>query len=81
MNFETTPDGRPGWANYFATLGYAVYLVDQPGLGRSPFVEVEYGPMGDPVFSTHMVEERFTAPEAFALWPQAALHTQWPGSG
>lgn len=25
--------------------------------------------------------QRFTAPEAAALWPQAALHTQWPGNG
>ncbi len=26
-------------------------------------------------------EQRFTAPERFSLWPQARLHTQWPGSG
>jgi pimeloyl-ACP methyl ester carboxylesterase len=24
---------------------------------------------------------RFTAPENFNLWPQAKLHTQWPGKG
>lgn len=33
----TTPDGRPGWAYRFAAEGYAVYVVDRPGFGRSPF--------------------------------------------
>ena len=27
------------------------------------------------------VEERFVAPERFPVWPQAKLHTQWPGTG
>src|SRR4029077_13394333 len=27
------------------------------------------------------VEDRFTAPEKAMLWPQAKLHTQWPGTG
>jgi pimeloyl-ACP methyl ester carboxylesterase len=27
------------------------------------------------------VAERFTAPERAKLWPQAELHTQWPGGG
>jgi len=27
------------------------------------------------------VEQRFTAIERFNLWPQAHLHTQWPGAG
>ena len=35
--FETTPDGREGWATYFARRGYPVYVVDQPGRGRSGF--------------------------------------------
>ncbi len=28
-------DGREGWAQYFVRRGYAVYVVDQPGRGRS----------------------------------------------
>ena len=35
--FETTPDGREGWATYFARKGFPVYVVDQPGRGRSGF--------------------------------------------
>lgn len=30
-----TPDGRPGWAQYFALAGYDVYVPDWPGMGRS----------------------------------------------
>ena len=32
-SYETTPDGREGWATYFARKGYAVYVVDTPGRG------------------------------------------------
>lgn len=35
--YGTTPDGREGWANYFARKGYPVYVVDQVGRGRSGF--------------------------------------------
>lgn len=30
-----TPDGRPGWAQYFAGMGHKVVLPDWPGIGRS----------------------------------------------
>jgi pimeloyl-ACP methyl ester carboxylesterase len=32
-------------------------------------------------YDTQRVEQRFTAPAASKLWPQAAHHTQWPGDG
>jgi hypothetical protein len=32
-------------------------------------------------FSASQLEQRFTAPANFKLWPQAMLHTQWPGEG
>jgi pimeloyl-ACP methyl ester carboxylesterase len=35
--YETTPDGREGWATYFARRGYPVYVVDHAGRGRSGF--------------------------------------------
>jgi pimeloyl-ACP methyl ester carboxylesterase len=37
MSYETTPDGREGWAAYLVRKGYAVYVVDTPGRGRSGF--------------------------------------------
>jgi len=30
-----TPDGQPGWAQQFATLGFPVIVPDWPGVGRS----------------------------------------------
>jgi pimeloyl-ACP methyl ester carboxylesterase len=35
--YETTPDGREGWATYFARKGFPVYVIDHSGRGRSGF--------------------------------------------
>lgn len=78
-NFLGTPDGRRGWADYFVARGYAVYVVDQPGRGRSGYFNRSYGKSAHR--NTESVEGRFTAPERVGSWPQAALHTQWPGDG
>ena len=77
-NFTGTPDGRKGWADFFVERGYPVYVVDQPTRGRSA-----YNDAISPVirFSASQLEQRFTATENFNLWPQAKLHTQWPGDG
>jgi pimeloyl-ACP methyl ester carboxylesterase len=75
----STPDGRPGWVQYFLRLGYGVYVVDQVARGRSAFVPEVYGSTsGQPL---DYVMQKFTAQERYKLWPQAALHTQWPGKG
>jgi pimeloyl-ACP methyl ester carboxylesterase len=75
----STPDGRPGWAQFFVRLGYGVYVVDQVARGRSAFVPEVYGATsGQPL---DYVMQKFTAQERYKLWPQAALHTQWPGKG
>jgi len=77
--FLSTPDGRPGWAQYFARLGYEVYVVDQVARGRSSFVPGVYGATsGQPL---DYVMQKFTSQERYKLWPQASLHTQWPGTG
>jgi pimeloyl-ACP methyl ester carboxylesterase len=78
-NFTATPDGREGWAQYFLRQGYAVYVVDQPGRGRSAYQADLYGGVTTP--SLDNVQRRFVAPERYQLWPQAHLHTQWPGTG
>src|SRR5262249_26112492 len=33
--WETTPDGRMGWDEYFVRRGYATYVIDQAWRGRS----------------------------------------------
>lgn len=35
--YETTPDGRMGWEEYFVRKGHAVYNLDQAGIARSGF--------------------------------------------
>src|SRR5215470_4445162 len=44
VNYTGTPDGREGWAQYFVRQGYAVYVVDQVGRGRSGYLAESYGP-------------------------------------
>jgi pimeloyl-ACP methyl ester carboxylesterase len=78
-NFTGTPDGREGWAQYFLRAGYAVYVVDQAGRGRSAYVNDLYGPETTP--NIDFVQQRFTAIENYNKWPQAHFHTQWPGKG
>lgn len=34
-SWQTTADGREGWANIFLGIGYPIYLVDQPGRGAA----------------------------------------------
>jgi len=78
-NFTGTPDGREGWAQYFVRQGYATYVVDQPGRGRSGYLAAAYGPARN--VDRDNAPRRFIAQEKYKLWPQAHLHTQWPGSG
>jgi pimeloyl-ACP methyl ester carboxylesterase len=79
-NFTGTPDGREGWAQYFVRRGYAVYVVDQVARGRSAYWAPQpYGGVTPSRFI--FLEQRFVAPERFKQWPQAHLHTQWPGEG
>jgi pimeloyl-ACP methyl ester carboxylesterase len=79
-NFTGTPDGREGWAQFFLRAGYAVYVVDQPGRGRASYQSGVYGPLS-PDIDIDFTQRRFTAGERYNLWPQAHLHTQWPGAG
>ncbi len=79
-NFLGTPDGRPGWAAFLVSHGWSVYVIDQPGRGKSGYFPNAYGPQAaNPGPTTG--QRMFTAPELTSplQWPQAALHTQWPG--
>ena len=78
-NFTGTPDGREGWAQFFARRGYPVYVVDQVARGRSAHWSQFYGRVT--AANIDRLTQRFVAPERFKLWPQAHLHTQWPGTG
>jgi pimeloyl-ACP methyl ester carboxylesterase len=77
--YEKTADGRPGWAYDYAARGFKVYVVDQPARGRSiQDTAVDGAVVRDTVKS---LESRLTLFQDFDQWPQAKLHTQWPGTG
>ena len=63
----------------FCPKGYAVYIMDQVGRGRSAYVDSAYGPNNPK--APKFVEREFIAYEKYNLFPQAKLHTQWPGPG
>lgn len=75
-NWLLTPDGRMGWADYFVSKGYAVYLCEQPSRGRSVYHPDQNGPR---IFHSLESLQRFMSDNG--SWPQSALHTQWPGEG
>ena len=77
-NWMGTPDGRKGWAEYFVEQGYIVYMIDQPMRGRSA-AHPSDGPTR--MFTAENEQSQFTAIETDGTWPQAKLHTQWPGDG
>ncbi|HEY8580821.1 MAG TPA: alpha/beta hydrolase [Beijerinckiaceae bacterium] len=77
-NWTGTPDGREGWAQFFLRRGHAVYVVDQVGRGRSAWRGDRQGPLAP--LRRAFALDRFAAPERPVPWPQARLHTQWPGA-
>ncbi len=79
VDWLQTPDGRPGWAYNFVDMGYVVYMQDFPARGRSQYVPGVDGNLN--IRNAPGIEQIFTASAATADFPQAAKHTQWPGSG
>ncbi|KAL6858011.1 hypothetical protein ACO1O0_005458 [Amphichorda felina] len=82
-NFLNKPDGGRGWASEFLSQGYEVYLVDQALRGRSPVSASPRlaQPLPPAAVPAEFIQQRFTAPRHYKLWPQASKHTQWPGTG
>jgi pimeloyl-ACP methyl ester carboxylesterase len=74
-----TPDGRDGWAQFFLKHGYAVYVMDQVGRGRSPWVESVYGKQQ--IKASEFVQSDFIGVEHYNKFPHAKQHTQFPGTG
>lgn len=79
-DFLGTPDGRPGWATRFVQQGFSVYVVDRPGFGRSPCHPAVMGAEAPPP-TYGRTSALFSAPAEANEYPNAALHTQWPGDG
>lgn len=56
-----------------------MYLVDATVRGRSPSAIKEEEILE--IMGVETIESRFTATALYKKWPQALLHTQWPGRG
>jgi len=72
VGFLGTPDGRPGWVKYFVENGFDVYVVDQPARARSS-TSPSYGDYK--TFPIPTIQYLLSK----AAFPQAKLHSQWPG--
>ena len=53
-----------------------VYTIDQPQRGRSAYMP---GDGNLATYSAEFISKLFTGVQYSGLWPQAQLHTQWPG--
>lgn len=52
VTYESTPDGREGWLNYFVKKGWAVYNSDAVERGRSGWAQYPDIFPGEPIFLT-----------------------------
>lgn len=85
MTFETTPDGREGWATYFTRRGFPVYVVDHSGRGRSGFdptafnrAKVENSAASQPSVSIATRERSYPNFRIGAAYPNAYPGSQFP---
>jgi len=67
-SWETTPDGRMGWDEYFVRKGHPVYIPDQVGRGRSGFNQA--------VFNN--VRAGSTPPANQPVWLRFSDEGAWP---
>ncbi len=66
-DWRSTVDGRDGWVNYLLNAGFALYIVDRPGTGRS---------MSNSTYGTGMLG----APGNSRTIARLATSTNWPGA-
>jgi pimeloyl-ACP methyl ester carboxylesterase len=80
--WETTPDGRQGWYEYFARKGFDTYMADQVGRARSGFNALEFNRVragADPASSNPgiLIATDHFAWDVFRFGDYATL-TPWP---
>jgi hypothetical protein len=80
VTYETTPDGREGWLNYFLRKGFSVYNSDAVERGRAGWAQYPDIFKGEPVFlTTANPWERFRIGDG-PYDPDAAKRKLMPGS-
>jgi pimeloyl-ACP methyl ester carboxylesterase len=80
--YDETPDGREGWRTYFLRKGFAVYVIDQAGRGRSgfdPTLNNQAKATSNPAGLTNLF--KFTHEAAWTLFRFGATpYTAFPGT-
>ena len=66
--WETTPDGRMGWSEYFVRKGRATYLTDQVGRARSGFDATPYNMARQGKIAPETIPTVNMATEQMAWW-------------
>ncbi len=80
VDWQQTPDGRPGWAYYLIEQGYVIYMVDYPARGRSAYIPGGvHGDLG--IRTVEQLEAIWTNVAEKGDFPLKDNHTQWPGGG
>jgi pimeloyl-ACP methyl ester carboxylesterase len=80
VDWQQTPDGRPGWAYYLMEQGYVIYMVDYPARGRSAYIPGGvHGDLG--IRTAEQLETIWTNVGEKGNFPLKDNHTQWPGGG
>ena len=88
-SWETTPDGRMGWDEYFVRKGHPVYVPDQVGRGRSGFNQAVFNnvragsaPAGEPARpgcdSATRSSGRTSASARSLALPTRTASSRWP---
>jgi len=82
VTYETTPDGREGWLNYFLRKGWDVYNSDAVERGRAGWAQYPDIFKGEPVFlTTSNPFERFRIGDGPGSYdPDPAKRKLMPGS-
>ena len=75
--YETTPDGREGWATYFLRKSFPVYVVDQAGRGRSGFNPSVINAVGEKAVDPATMPTLFVATIERA-WPNFRFGAEYP---
>ena len=78
VTYESTPDGRDGWMNFFIRKGWDTYVSDSVERGRSGFASKDIWP-DDPIFLTYQDPyERFRIGDGAGSWnADPAKHPSW----
>lgn len=80
-NWETTPDGRPGWQMFFLRAGFDTYVSDAVERGRASFAPFPQVYAGAPYFRTAMEawEDTFRFGPKGSWNADPALRRPFPG--